>query len=1185
MRRVSSTQEPVRRELRFPPLHDDGEDCALHGLTLRRVSAVHYLLVAHAQPAMEFVFRPPDRRARLTRLLQGSFEVQFRYNAAQRLIGVDDSAGRRLAADEDDAGRLVRLAVAATSTTPGYLLVAYHYDERGHLVRTENAEGHGHSYAYDDADRLVLRRGRKGFQFYFKYDAQGRCIRSMGDDRLYGVALDYAVPGRVTKVTRPDLGVWTYRFTARGELSEIHDPLGGVEKFVRDPAGRQALQIDPNGNASEFVYDAAGASIARIDPLGHRIPLPEDPNAPGPLAHRVAANAAEYEYGRLLDVRSIALPDQARVRELPWSLDARSLVFTRSEANPAPERTFEVPPGILWWPEPKSGWIFNDLSRLVQQRDEFGRLRHWSYDESGNVAERIDFDGGRWRYDYPGWHFLRGLTNPLGHEVRFTYTPYGQVASLTDAGGTRSDYRYDLRDRLVEIRRHGGVRETYTRDAAGNLIAKCAGDGRELLRFEIGPGNLPVRRTLASGDEHIFQYDKSGRPLVASTAKDRVEFAYDDLGNCVREQRNGLGVEHRFEAWRRPTKSLFFGRFTVRCEWRGDTLHITDPGGRTHAIRLLGHGLVERRFSNGSREIAQYDNLGRCLFKHAEGARGRAWSRRYHWSGEGELRRVEDNQRGDVRHEYDAAHRLCRRYSNARVEEYAMDRADNLVAQPGLSDVTLYQGNRLKTANGRSFIYNDRNDIELCQSAHSTTRYGYDSRDQLVLVERPDDLWQADYDALGRRTRKTSAGTTTEYYWNGDHLVAELQADGRLRIYVYPDLLALVPLLFLDYESVDAPLESGQRYVIFADQIGTPCLVEDDGGTDVWHADVAPFGQAAIASGAKIELDLRFPGHYFDAELGLHYNRFRYYDPALGRYLQSDPWGIAGGYNLYAYLSNPLLAADVRGLGGGGDESSKEDDPNKPKSTPDKPDGEPSTPPPSAGGPHQHEAEPSAFPNLQRGGGDTDSHADRVVDAINTTKPPIKKNRSVTVIEHEDGTVSVGLSGADKAKGAEHAQQITDDLNRQHPSDPPTYRTTGQVDTTNLNDGGSRENPAPLPGNCSEPHAAQAAGENPSPPQSYQTVWTGPADCPPEHQMPGRPTTPGGNEQMQPCPTCQSNTDNYAETSTRASGPGGGGGPAPPATPTEPSSPAGGGPAPPATPTEPSSPAGGGPPPEGGEKT
>src|SRR5262249_54133098 len=59
---------------------------------------------------------------------------------------------------------------------------------------------------------------------------------------------------------------------------------------------------------------------------------------------------------------------------------------------------------------------------------------------------------------------------------------------------------------------------------------------------------------------------------------------------------------------------------------------------------------------------------------------------------------------------------------------------------------------------------------------------------------------------------------------------------------------------------------------------------------------------------------LRFPGHYLDEETGLFYNRFRYYSPRVGRYLQSDPIGQSGGTNLYAYPANPLVDVDVLGL-------------------------------------------------------------------------------------------------------------------------------------------------------------------------------------------------------------------------------------------------------------------------------
>ena len=68
-----------------------------------------------------------------------------------------------------------------------------------------------------------------------------------------------------------------------------------------------------------------------------------------------------------------------------------------------------------------------------------------------------------------------------------------------------------------------------------------------------------------------------------------------------------------------------------------------------------------------------------------------------------------------------------------------------------------------------------------------------------------------------------------------------------------------------------------------------------------------------------IDVPLRFPGHYADPEIGLYYNRFRYYSPELGRYTQSDPVGIGAGLNVYAYTASPLAQADVRGRVSPGD--------------------------------------------------------------------------------------------------------------------------------------------------------------------------------------------------------------------------------------------------------------------------
>lgn len=109
-------------------------------------------------------------------------------------------------------------------------------------------------------------------------------------------------------------------------------------------------------------------------------------------------------------------------------------------------------------------------------------------------------------------------------------------------------------------------------------------------------------------------------------------------------------------------------------------------------------------------------------------------------------------------------------------------------------------------------------------------------------------------------------------------------------------------------------------YFIDPEHLNTPRLVADSTGTTVWRWDQAePFGvnvpdENPSALGA-FEFPLRFPGQYADKETNLSYNYFRDYDPSLGRYGQSDPIGLRGGINTYAYVvSSPTTSTDPNGL-------------------------------------------------------------------------------------------------------------------------------------------------------------------------------------------------------------------------------------------------------------------------------
>ena len=110
------------------------------------------------------------------------------------------------------------------------------------------------------------------------------------------------------------------------------------------------------------------------------------------------------------------------------------------------------------------------------------------------------------------------------------------------------------------------------------------------------------------------------------------------------------------------------------------------------------------------------------------------------------------------------------------------------------------------------------------------------------------------------------------------------------------------------------PTAEDTLYFVHTDNLGTPQVITDGNQNTVWEGRALPFGETDIITN-EIAFNVRFPGQYYDQETGLHYNYFRDYDPGLGRYIQSDPIGLQGGLNTFAYVGgNPLKYIDPFGL-------------------------------------------------------------------------------------------------------------------------------------------------------------------------------------------------------------------------------------------------------------------------------
>ena len=209
-------------------------------------------------------------------------------------------------------------------------------------------------------------------------------------------------------------------------------------------------------------------------------------------------------------------------------------------------------------------------------------------------------------------------------------------------------------------------------------------------------------------------------------------------------------------------------------------------------------------------------------------------------------------------------------------------------------------GNTTAIGSSRVFTYDDRGRMSrLTDGGVLTRQYVYNGRGERVAKRNPtvpagDVLYV--YDETGRLLGEYEIGGARikEYVWLDDTLVAVLGSHGG----------------------------SSHQYVL-TDHLGTPRAVVHPGTNAIlwrWDLTGSVFGEHAALNdpdgdGTLYSLNLRYPGQYYDAETLLHYNYFRDYDPTTGRYVQSDPIGLAGGVSTHGYVrSNPAGATDPLGL-------------------------------------------------------------------------------------------------------------------------------------------------------------------------------------------------------------------------------------------------------------------------------
>ncbi len=749
--------------------------------------------------------------------------------------------------------------------------------------------------------------------------------------------------------------VTTRAFDKYGYLRELTDPLGNTTKYERDERGRILAETNALGHTTRYTRDERGLVIEMVLPDGSVSSYGYDKQ--GNIISVMDTQGGTTQYTR--DSRGLVtevIDTSGACTQ--YRYDALANVCAVIEANGA-TTTIE----------------YDFFGRPVLLRGPLGATIHAGYSTGGRCTALRDADGTTTYYTRDGEGRVTELTNALGQTYRYRYAGSSRLVTIEAPGGDVTRYRYDREGRCIELWNEkseryrtqynpmGLVREetffdgraiSYKRDAMGLVTEKRTHTG-DVTKFEYDALGHVVKKTFPDGTEHEFQWDACGRPLGMRSPAGEFLLQRDAQGRVVKEIQvvdgQSFEVRHAYDRAGRNTEINGSFGYSQRIERDavGNPVRIqTGDGAELTFTRDAGGGEVARAFGAGGRMELDFDLVGNLTRLRTRSTRKSGlgqnlpalgapvgpdvtFERQFAYNAMSELVSAWDTLRkNSIEYGYDGKHRLTSQTTDGQSrKQWDYDGTNNVFLR---GESRRYgAGNRLEQHDADAYDYDELGRI--IEKRHAVpgagverTRYVWNASGMLEKVELPNgDIVSFQYDPLGRRVSKyvdRKVGkklerSSTRFIWNGDRLVHEIRrradANGdpivEERTYGWSED-ALVPWgMKVRRNEQDEPWA---YYVL--DQAGMPMALVDGSGEVLCEYERKAWGELVPRADARIDSPIRAQGQYADPEIGLFYNRHRYYDPQTGRYISPDPLGIRPDLNQYRYGDNPITDVDPFGL-------------------------------------------------------------------------------------------------------------------------------------------------------------------------------------------------------------------------------------------------------------------------------
>jgi len=683
----------------------------------------------------------------------------------------------------------------------------------------------------------------------------------------FGNSYTYDEDGNVTSVVDLQKQTTTYEY-ANNNLTKETLPTGAELTYEYDSYHNVTKATSAEGQIYEFTYDTWGnnTSVSIVNgesKLTSTATYSEDGNRLVKTTDALGKSTF-YDY----DVNTNTLnwvryPEDTDATRTTYTYDEMYRVASAAattDTNLALSASYTYTDDLLTaiaTPTTTYSFEYGDFALRTKVKAGNRTLATYSYTDVTNYLDELVYgNGNRVEYEYDSKGRLLTQTYEDGTAVAYTYDNNGALATVT-GGGIKTTYYYDFTDRMVRYVESGtGYSHTvgYEYDNINNLTTQV--------------------ETINGVDRSTsYTYDDDNRVTSKQTGNTKVAYTYDGFGR-ISQQVTTSG-----------STTVLTETFTYNGNSSQIATYATTAGGVTKTYTYT------------------YDDNGNILTIH-DGSN----TITYTYDSANQLVR-ENNQEKGYTHTwtYDNAGNIQERKEYA----YTIDSLENLIATATVNYTYGDEnwGDLLTGYNGSTVTYDEiGNPLD-----DGTWTYAWQHSRQLASMAKKDGTatWDYAYNPDDLRTQRTDGTTTYTYVYNGSQLTAMTVGSNTL---------------YFSYDAAGAPVSvkygNNEYYYTSNIQGDVTGIVNAEGETvvtytyDAWGNILSCTGSEANTLGALNPL--RYRGYVYDEETGLYYLQSRYYNPALGRFINADNYPATGqgfvGNNMYAYCNNnPIIFIDKTG--------------------------------------------------------------------------------------------------------------------------------------------------------------------------------------------------------------------------------------------------------------------------------